>query len=50
VGAIFADHDVPPEWGAFVELNAVRVQALKEAGGHITERQEPKVGPGCRGR
>ena len=30
-----------------LQLNAERVMALKETGGHITERCEPKKGPGC---
>ena len=50
VEAIFAEADVPGAWAAFVQLNAERVAVLKEKGGHITERQEPKVGPGCRER
>ena len=40
---------VPPPWTQFIQLNCDRVAALKESG-HITERQEPKEGPGCRGR
>ena len=38
------------EWAAFIQLNADRALALKEEGGHITERQTPKEGPGCRQR
>jgi hypothetical protein len=34
----------------FIQLNAERVATLQGSGGHITERQEPKRGPGCRGR
>jgi ferredoxin len=49
VGAIFPDTGVPGPWTQFVELNRERVSALKEDG-HITERQEPKEGPGCGGR
>jgi ferredoxin len=49
VEAIFADTDVPRAWQQSVALNAERVSALKAAGGNITEKQEPKVGPGCRG-
>jgi ferredoxin len=50
VEAIFAESDVPTKWAEFVRLNAERAAALKESGGHITERQEPKEGPGCRRR
>jgi ferredoxin len=50
VEAIFPEADVPERWAPFVGLNAERVTGLKEGGGHITERQEPKEGPGCRGR
>ena len=47
VGAIFRDVDVPADWTHCIELNAQRSAELKEQGGHITERQEPKEGPGC---
>jgi ferredoxin len=50
VAAIFSDHSVPAQWAAFIELNAERSAALKESGGHITERQEPLEGSGCVGR
>jgi ferredoxin len=49
VEAIYHENDVPAEWTAFIELNAVRSRELKERGGPITEKQEPKLGPGCRG-
>jgi ferredoxin len=49
VEAIFADTDVPDRWTQFVELNRERVPALKE-GGHITEKQQAREGPGCCGR
>ncbi len=49
VEAIFAEADVPGQWASFLQLNAERAAALKETGGHITEQQEPKKGPGCRG-
>ena len=48
VEAIVFEPDVPAPWRHFVQLNAERVASLKTAGGHITERQEPKGGPGCR--
>ena len=34
----------------FVALNAERVAALKQNGGNITEKQEPKEGPACQRR
>ena len=43
VEAIFRESDVPSQWRHYVELNAERARA----GSHITERQEPKLGPGC---
>src|SRR5437660_11668809 len=50
VEAIFHEANVPDPWTHFVALNAERVSALKGSGGHITERQAPQEGPGCRGR
>lgn len=47
VEAIFSDRDVPAPWVQYVQLNAERVLALKENGGHITDKREPKLGPGC---
>jgi ferredoxin len=49
VEAIFPEADVPAAWTSFTALNVERVAALKETG-NITQRQDPKVGPGCRGR
>ncbi|HEY7315141.1 MAG TPA: 4Fe-4S binding protein [Gemmataceae bacterium] len=48
VEAIFHEGSVPAPWTHFIQLNAERVSVLKESGGHITERQEPKMGPSCR--
>jgi len=48
VEAIFHDASVPQPWTQFIQLNAERVSVLKERGGNITERHEPKLGPGCR--
>jgi ferredoxin len=48
VEAIFRETDVPTEWTHFVALNAERVAVLKDSGGWINQRQEPKEGPGCR--
>jgi ferredoxin len=50
VGAIFSEPQVPSQWVQYIQLNAERVQVLKGGGGHITERQEPKEGPGCKRR
>ena len=50
VEAIFFEGNVPAPWAQFVQLNAERVAVLKACGGHITEKQEPKEGPGCRRR
>jgi ferredoxin len=50
VEAIFSEMEVPSQWTHFVQLNAERVASLKGSGGHITERQEPLKGPGCKAR
>jgi ferredoxin len=51
VEAIFLDVAVPNQWSHFVQLNADRVRALKDENGRpITERQPPKLGPGCQRR
>ena len=49
VQAIYPDGSVPGKWTRYIQLNAERATALKE-GGPLTERQEPKLGPGCCGR
>lgn len=49
VEAIYPDSQVPAIWSEFVALNAERVAALK-SGGHITQKKEPKLGPGCRSK
>jgi ferredoxin len=46
VGAIFYEPNVPGQWAHYVQLNTERVASLKDSG-HITEKQEPKEGPGC---
>jgi len=48
VEAIYQEFNVRTAWSHFVQINAERVLALKESSGPITERQEPKLGPGCR--
>src|SRR6266576_3364685 len=50
VEAIFPEANVPSSWAHFVQLNAERVEALKENGAHITEKIDAKMGPGCRRR
>src|SRR5215831_5266637 len=50
VEAIFHENIVPSAWTHCVALNAERVAVLKGNGGHITGKQEPKEGPGCRRR
>ena len=50
VEAIFHETNVPVQWAQFIQLNAERVSVLKASDGNITERQEPKEGPDCRGR
>src|SRR5580692_5490600 len=49
VEAIFQEANVPAKWSHYVELNAERVLVLNDCGGHLTERIEPKKGPGCMG-
>jgi ferredoxin len=48
VDAIFHDSNVPAPWAQFVQLNAERSAQLKGNGGSITEKQEAKLGPGCK--
>ena len=49
VDAIFHETCVPPQWSLFIELNVERVVSLKLKGASLTEKQEPKKGPACRG-
>ena len=44
VDAIFGEPEVPAKWAHYVALNAERARA----GANITQKQEPKLGPGCR--
>lgn len=46
VEAIFNEPNLPSQWTSFIQLNATKSADLK-ATGHITEKQEPKEGPGC---
>ena len=48
VEAIFAEANVPSQWASFTPLNAERSAALKEGGGNITEKLDPKEGPECK--
>jgi ferredoxin len=49
VAAIFADVEVPSRWTHYIELNAERVRAAQRGETeNITQRQEPKLGGGCR--
>jgi ferredoxin len=50
VAAIFHEDSIPTAWSQFTELNRERVRALKPDGAsaNITQRQEPKKGPGCK--
>jgi ferredoxin len=50
VEAIYHDSNVPGQWQHFIQLNADRAATLKQSGGNITERQEPKEGLGCQRR
>jgi ferredoxin len=48
VDAIYFEGEVPTQWHPWVALNRERATALRDAGGNIKERQEPKLGPGCK--
>lgn len=49
VEAIFIEGEVPARWTQFIALNAERAKAIKESGqGPIVQKQEPKMGLGCR--
>jgi ferredoxin len=50
VEAIFHEPEVPGQWTSYIQLNAERAAILKEKSGPITQKQEPKEGPTCRGR
>ena len=49
VEAIFTEASTPPQWTSYIQINKERAEALKAQGGpaHITEKQDPKEGPGC---
>ncbi len=50
VEAIFAEANVPSQWASYTPLNADKSAELKAVGGeaHITAKQDPKEGPGCK--
>ena len=49
VEAIFAEDDVSDKQRGFIALNAERSAMLKTtAGGHIREKQDAKLGGGCK--
>lgn len=50
VRAIYPDADVPTPWIHFIELNAVRVRQLKQAGdeNNLRDQIAPKQGAGCK--
>jgi ferredoxin len=48
VEAIFVEANVPAQWSSFTQQNAERSAALKDSGGHITEKGDPKEGPECK--
>ena len=50
VEAIFSDANVPTQWTSYVELNRDRAVALKAGDGHITDKHDPKEGPGCKAK
>ena len=47
-GVVAGATDVPSQWASFTPLNAERSAALKEGGGNITEKLDPKEGPECK--
>jgi ferredoxin len=47
VEAIYAEANVPAQWTSYIQLNAEKAAELKASGGHITEKQDAKEGPGC---
>lgn len=47
VEAIYSEGNIPSKWASFLDINKTKCDALK-SGGHITEKQEPLEGPGCK--
>ncbi len=50
VEAIYTEANTPTQWLSYVELNKSKCEVLKATGGpaHITEKEDPKEGPGCK--
>jgi ferredoxin len=48
VEAIFAEANVPGQWMNFTQRNAEQSAILKDAGGSIAAKQDPKEGPECK--
>ena len=49
VEAIYSESNLPGQWSSYVDLNKERASALK-ADGHITDKCDPKEGPGCKSK
>lgn len=47
VQAIYAQDNVPEQFKKYIQINADKSIEVKESG-HITEKQTPKEGPGCK--
>ena len=50
VEAIFSDANTPAQWTSYIQLNNDRAQVLKRGDGHITDKHDPKEGPGCQAK
>jgi ferredoxin len=50
VEAIFRETELPPPWEKYLAINAERSAALKLMGGNLREKQDAKLGEGCRGK
>ncbi len=50
VEAIFSDANTPAQWTSYIQLNNDRAQVLKSGDGHITDKHDPKEGPGCQAK
>jgi ferredoxin len=48
VEAIFAETNLPGPWMHFTQRNAEQSAILKDSGGNITTKQDPKEGPDCK--
>jgi len=47
VEAIYSESNTPAQWTSYIQLNKDKAEALKTIG-HITEKTDPREGPGCR--